>query len=278
MADIASGDNHVVALTDKGEILTFGVAEQGQLGRIDDEQSKFVLSEKEKFLRPQAVTFDANLQFNRIWASNFATFARTTDGKIYSWGLNNYHQLGFPTRSVEGKLILTEFRPTEVPELSAKNIVSICGGTHHTLALDTNGKVYSFGRHHYGRLGHADITQDMRTPRLIATLEDQRVASIACGIDCSFAITESGKNHLGQFLLKAKVLNGASLFCPGLLYSWGMASLHLGHSMPEEMQDDLIVPTRVKSKKLAEAVFLAAASGSQHLVTIVADKKPNGTS
>jgi translation initiation factor 2B subunit (eIF-2B alpha/beta/delta family) len=57
-----------------------------------------------------------------------------------------------------------------------------------------------------------------------------------------------------------------------------MASLHLGHSMPEEMQDDLIVPTRVKSKKLAEAVFLAAASGSQHLVTIVADKKPNGTS
>lgn len=57
-----------------------------------------------------------------------------------------------------------------------------------------------------------------------------------------------------------------------------MHSLHLGHSRPDEdFTSDTVVPARVTSKKLANAVFLSASSGSTHLATIVAEEQPNGT-
>jgi len=99
------------------------------------------------------------------------------------------------------------------------------------------------------------VEEDVRTPRLIETLKDEKVTRIACGNDCSFAVTESGH-----------------------LYSWGMGSLHLGHSMPELELVDVLVPTRVSSAKLANRTFLDVASGSQHLAVIVADEHSNGTS
>lgn len=194
VSNIASGDNHVVVLTSTGIVYTFGVAEQGQLGRIDEDKSKFSVQQKELFLRPLQVTFgdDDSIVIDRVWAGNFTSFARTRDGKVYGWGLNNYSQLGFPTRTVNGELVLTEYKPTLIEALSDKIIESMCGGSHHTLALDINGQVYSFGRYHYGRLGHPGLTEDVRSPRLIESLKDEKVTLIACGNDCSFAITESG--------------------------------------------------------------------------------------
>src|SRR5688572_9857659 len=47
--------------------------------------------------------------------------------------------------------------PTRVPVLDkagGHHIVCIAGGTHHVLALRGDGTVYSWGRGHYGRLGH----------------------------------------------------------------------------------------------------------------------------
>lgn len=47
-----------------------------------------------------------------------------------------------------------------------------------------------------------------------------------------------------------------------------MASVHLAHSVDEDMKD-FNVPTEVTSKKLDGRQFLAVASGSSHLVVIL---------
>ena len=191
VVDIASGDNHVIVLTENGTVYTFGCGEQGQLGRVSELFCKIHedYSNVELFLKPQMVTIDGNLDIkcDRIWAAGFTSFVRTTDGAIYGWGLNNYSQLGFPRRGE----VIVEVLPRLVPRF-CESVETIAGGLHHSLAKDSEGKVYSWGRHLYGRLGHPDVTTDVETPRLIESLKNEKVIDIACGNDCSFAVTESG--------------------------------------------------------------------------------------
>ena len=61
-------------------------------------------------------------------AGTYSTFARTADGHVYAWGLNNYGQLGLPGQA-------PVFTPTLVTSLNGRGVVSIAAGQHHTLAV-----------------------------------------------------------------------------------------------------------------------------------------------
>ena len=70
--------------------------------------------------------------------------AYTEDGELWSWGRNEFGQLGHgdegsdTNRSVPKKIE----SPTEFLE---KKIVKICGGRNHTLAITQEGKLWSWG-------------------------------------------------------------------------------------------------------------------------------------
>lgn len=196
IVDMASGDNHVMALSDEGTVYTLGVGEQGQLGRVEESLAKVneEYSNTDIFLTPGVVDLKRDketLRCDRVWAGAFTSFVRTTDGSVYAWGLNNYSQLGFPTRTIDGKPVLAEFNP-RIIEKFCPSVEFICGGLNHTLFLDSNGSVYSCGRYHYGPLGHSNITADVQTPRRIEALQDEKIITLSAGNDCSFAVAESG--------------------------------------------------------------------------------------
>lgn len=72
-------------------------------------------------------------RFDDVWAGTYVSFAKSTKGDIYAWGLNNYYQLG--TDDMENK-----YTPTLVSALSSKDgWQCIAGGQHHTIALDKAG-------------------------------------------------------------------------------------------------------------------------------------------
>lgn len=74
-------------------------------------------------------------------------------GKIHSVGGNgNYNLLG-TTDYTEVNNVLT---PVEVE--SNDKFIKVSAGKNHVLALDENGKVYSWGNNAYGQLGHGDIS------------------------------------------------------------------------------------------------------------------------
>ena len=61
-----------------------------------------------------------------VSAGTYTSFASTTDGHMFAWGLNNYGQLGLPTGT---PAVLS---PTLVPSLRH---ATVAAGQHHTLAV-----------------------------------------------------------------------------------------------------------------------------------------------
>lgn len=240
---ITSGSDHMACITKSGDLYTFGNAEQGQLGRVAECFSNrggrkgigFVLSPR------QVHTKKRTTKFHNVWTGSYVTYALTTTGEVYSWGLNNYYQLGFD-----------DMKNRYVPEWAksfSKNIQwsELAGGQHHTLALDSNGKVYSLGRKEYGRLGLGVETEEKSSPTMVKALDDERCVNIACGTAVSLAVTDDGK-----------------------VYAWGMGtSKQLGQSEEE----DLWEPVHMKGKQLDNRHGLQVASGGQHTVILAKDKE-----
>ena len=107
---IASGADHVVALTAGGEALTWGCAEKGRLGRLEGSQKleDFVDRDSGLFKPGGAAAMARMLTPTKLpglrhvvalGAGFFHSFAVTKSGDVYGWGLNNYGQLGLPNIS-----------------------------------------------------------------------------------------------------------------------------------------------------------------------------------
>ena len=246
---IASGNDHTAALTKNGNIFTWGCAEQGQLGRIMGcFTSRGGRRGLQYILNPKQVRDKKKgLKFKDIFCGSYCTFAVAQDGPVYAWGLNNYGQLG--TGDLE-----TLYAPVKVESLTSLNVdgdkcVSIASGQHHTIVLDSAGKVYAMGRAEYGRLGLGDDAKETSTPVQVTALDGNPICKVACGEAVSLAISNKGD-----------------------LFSWGFGScLQLGTGEDE----DEFLPTKVEGKNLQSEVHevLEVSAGGQHTAMLVKDKK-----
>lgn len=255
---IASGTDHVVILT-SSEIITFGCAEQGQLGRVPE-----IFSARggrkgvQLLLKPQPIRFRKSRnfpspRFRDIFCGSYHTFALSEDEVVYTWGLNNYGQLG--TSDTESR-----FQPERLPvdwikedqtssdkgsSSSSQNQrykgLVISGGQHHTL-LCNKGSVYVMGRREYGRLGlGSNSVLEPTTPMRVTELDN--IVEVSASTVCSLAVSDSGE-----------------------LYSWGMGTnLQLGTGEEE----DVWKPFKVTSKKMEGKKTMAASAGGQHTALLV---------
>ncbi|VDI14481.1 regulator of chromosome condensation [Mytilus galloprovincialis] len=196
---IVSGGDHLVCLTNKGEIFTGGCAEQGQLGRVAEcfagRGSRRGVDSILKMgpVRCKKHGSRKHARFSDIWAGQYVTFAKEKEsGDIYSWGLNNYFQIGFDDMQ-------NRFTPEWVPSFAAHNKkwTKIQAGQHHTMLLDEEGKVYTIGRAEYGRLGLGEDSGEKREPTLVKTLTE-KCTDIAAGQSVSLALTEHGPTYLQE--------------------------------------------------------------------------------
>jgi alpha-tubulin suppressor-like RCC1 family protein len=136
---VAAGALHTITIRN-GQIYTFGRNNFGQLGdgSTDDRLIAMPLAGMTGFVAVSAI-------------GDFSLALRN-DGTVWGWGRNNYGQLGEdPAESVSFDT------PRQIPGLS--NIVDISAGgafSGFTLALDAQGRVWSFGRNNAGQLGHGD--------------------------------------------------------------------------------------------------------------------------
>jgi alpha-tubulin suppressor-like RCC1 family protein len=108
------------------------------------------------------------------------SLALLANGTVYSWGNNEYGQLGNNSQA-------TGDAPGVVPGLSG--VKAIAAGANHSLALLTDGTVMSWGNNEAGQLGNG-TTQDSEVPVAVKGLSG--VKAIAAGADFSLALLNNG--------------------------------------------------------------------------------------
>ncbi|XP_035245094.1 regulator of chromosome condensation [Anguilla anguilla] len=240
---IASGNDHLVMLTVSGGLYSSGCGEQGQLGRVPEcFANRGGRKGLQRLLVPQAVPLRSRgkVHFTDVFCGAYVTFAVSREGHVYGFGLSNYHQLGTPgTNTYFVPVKLTAFKN------STTSWVSFAGGQHHTVCLDSEGKVYSLGRAEYGRLGLGPGAEEKSEPTPVPGLDSAQV--VACGASVSYAVTKQG-----------------------CAFAWGMGTnLQLGTGE----EDDEWSPVLMSGKQLEKRAVISLSSGGQHTVLLVRDKQ-----
>jgi alpha-tubulin suppressor-like RCC1 family protein len=119
-----------------------------------------------------------------ISAGGHHSMALKTDGTVWTWGTNGFGELGTGTTTPD-----TSSRPVQVTPLTG--ITAISAGTGHTMALKSDGTVWTWGQNSRGELGIG--VQDFvphPTPLQVSGLTN--VVRIVAGDGTSYAIKGDG--------------------------------------------------------------------------------------
>ena len=140
IVQVACGADHVLALTSTGHVYVWGNGQQNQLGRRIIERRKL------NGLEPERLGLRNIVQ---VAAGMYHSFAMDSNGVVWAWGLNTFHQTGLTAaKGGDEEMVMI---PAQVDGLSpdqhgGSKVVQISGGEHHSLFLFDNGEVWACGR------------------------------------------------------------------------------------------------------------------------------------
>ncbi|CAK6432981.1 unnamed protein product [Pipistrellus nathusii] len=174
---ITCGDYHSLALSKGGELFAWGQNSDGQLGlgRVLDSTPT-----------PQLLEQLSGIPVAQISAGEAHSVALSMSGNVYSWGRNDFGQLGL------GHTHNEEF-PSLIEALDSQKVEFLACGGSHTALLTKDGLLFTFGAGKHGQLGH-NSTQNELKPCLVTELAGKRVTQVACGRQHTLAfVSDLGK-------------------------------------------------------------------------------------
>jgi alpha-tubulin suppressor-like RCC1 family protein len=183
ITSVVCGASHSLAITSKGQVYSWGKNSQGQNG----------VGSMEDCLKPALVKKLSDKFVVQVAAGWEHSLALTNDGKMFSWG-SGYKDTKRGTIPPVLGLGHSECKPS--PELISSietiRILSVACGWDHCLALDSEGKVLSWGSGQNGKLGHGN-EENISVPCYIPDIEDTPFARISAGCEHSAAISRAGE-------------------------------------------------------------------------------------
>ncbi|CEM40092.1 unnamed protein product [Vitrella brassicaformis CCMP3155] len=200
---LASGDNHTVALS-RGVLYVWGANDFSQLtfpqppatGPTDRAAFDAALFPTRRTTHQLGLGREADIR--RVWACGNATFVAAVlaanDGKRhYGCGSNSCGEVGIGTKTN------TVDRLMEIPALYDKDVVSLCGGQFHTMALIRDGSVMTWGKGENTGLDVSNRLVDVTVPCSMRVEADIRRVW-ACGnatFVAAVLAANDGKRHYG---------------------------------------------------------------------------------
>jgi len=124
-----------------------------------------------------------SIVFTRLFGRGSAkrTFAIDNAGALWGWGLNDaYGMLGLGTTTLHYTF------PTQIT--TSAPVAELAMGTQHTIAVFTDGTLWSWGRNLYGQLGYA--TNPALSPTQVGT--DTSWEKVAASYYNSYAVKTNG--------------------------------------------------------------------------------------
>eukprot|EP01103_Thecamoeba_quadrilineata_P015625 TRINITY_DN4998_c0_g1_i1.p1 TRINITY_DN4998_c0_g1~~TRINITY_DN4998_c0_g1_i1.p1 ORF type:complete len:440 (-),score=45.23 TRINITY_DN4998_c0_g1_i1:39-1358(-) len=275
---LATGGCHNLALTERGKIYAWGRNVSGQLGLGTTSSSP----------APKLLDFSFPREVAAITCGASHSLALLMDGRCYSWGFNEYGQLGLGHRENTNK-------PQFIEKLKDKSVVHIAAAYGHCLVHTLNEESYGWGMNGYGQLGIGSMTHES-LPVLLSDLKNMKVRTFCGGVAHSLALMQDGscyswgRNDYGQLGvglsittttkpvkisafddLDVTILASGWNHCfaiagHGDCFSWGLNSYgQLGHgNRTNYFEPKLITALRGKA-------ILVVAGGQSHSLALTAD-------
>jgi len=195
---LSLGSGHSAALTSWGRVFTWGFNMDGQLGTGDDVNRNI----------PTDITANFNLQTGEnivyVELGSYHSLAISSLNRIFTWGLNNYGQLGDNTN-------ISKNLPVDITNqfnlLPSESIIQVALGFYHSSALTSEGRMFTWGDNTYGQIGNSTTTQaDIPTDitSFFTLNPGEMIIKIALGFNHTAAITSEGRlfiwgsNEIGQ--------------------------------------------------------------------------------
>ena len=129
--------------------------------------------------------YATNTRLAGISADGTHSLAVSSDGRLYAWGDNDHGQLGNPDRARRSA-------PTSVPTPDDTRFTQATAGDKYSAALDTQGRIWTWGDNDHGQLGHGTTSGDDPTPRQADT-GDTRFTQISAGDGHMTALDTQGR-------------------------------------------------------------------------------------
>ena len=174
---IAVGYRHNLAINEKGDLYSWGESNT----ELEDGETLFATAGFKNW-GPAKMKIDFKIK--EMSVANFShSLVIDEQGNLYSRALsrNDYGQLGNGTTDKSEKLIQIA---------KGKKFSQISASEYHNLAIDNDGKLYSWGYNNYGELGDGTTTNRLE-PTLI--MPSHKFVQVATGDYHSLAIDDEGK-------------------------------------------------------------------------------------
>lgn len=172
--NVSAGDDYVVAVT-ANKVYVWGNNDKYQLGNGTITPSSTPSSLK--------ISAGSDGYFTDISAGTDACAVLTNKGALYTWG--DYG---------EGDAFMGDIGEIKTPKLFLNGVSKVSVGKKHALAIKNDGTVYSWGYGYNDQLGYKEESRYF-PPKNIINLNEKNISEIACGYDCSIAISSSGQMY-----------------------------------------------------------------------------------
>ncbi|WRX19967.1 Regulator of chromosome condensation [Theobroma cacao] len=145
ITQVSCGEYHTAAISEKGEVYTWGLGNMGQLGHSS-------LQSGDKELLPRRVVALDGICIKDVACGGVHTCALTSEGALYAWGGGQVGQLGLGPQtgifSCDSKKSFFRNIPALVVPTGVQLIA--CGHSHTLICLK-DGRIHGWGYNSYGQ-------------------------------------------------------------------------------------------------------------------------------
>ncbi|PAA90562.1 hypothetical protein BOX15_Mlig000225g1 [Macrostomum lignano] len=174
---VACGPTHTLVMIEGGRCFGFGNNSDGQL-----------TGEATDLPEPVELLYLDGKDIKDIAAGRSFNLMLSKQGDLYAWGSNAEGCLGQGAGLEESRdaLVLVE-----LPE----RVVAMAAGAYHAACVLANGQVYAWGESEGGKLGlpGSEEKEYFYTPQRVPLPDGQAARSVACGLQHTLVLTETGR-------------------------------------------------------------------------------------
>ncbi|MDP7528277.1 MAG: hypothetical protein QGH61_02925, partial [Candidatus Marinimicrobia bacterium] len=263
---------HTVGLQANGLVYAWGHGNQGQLGNDEySNSSTLVQVVKGAYSGTTYLGDDTDNKITMLGSGRHFSIALATDGTVYTWGYGNWGTLGHNSTSSSDtpvKVVNGDYSGTSyLGDNSSNKITAVAQGGQHSIALATDGTVYTWGSSDYGQLGNNSSGDDSDESTPVKVLMGSYSGTTYLGDDSDNKIiaVAAGESH------------SIALAADGTVFAWGYGSNgQMGNSNSSENN---AVPVKVVSGAYSGTTYLGddsdnkitAISAGSHSVALAAD-------